>query len=259
MFEKGLVSVSFRGLTPEKIVEQAVGACLSCIEWGGDVHLPPTEIELAHKIAALTSAAGLRVSSYGSYFRIGVTPIEEFSDVLATASALGAPLIRVWAYDRYLMQRDGTLWDSLVASARAIAEMAEKAGVTVCLECHNGTLTEEYHGAIRFIQAVAHPALKMYWQPNEHRSHAYNLEAARELAPYTECIHAFYWDDKGRYPLADGAREWEAYLALFCERCPKKRIPILLEFMPDDRIESLPCEAETLTRLIGTLKDIPLL
>ncbi len=254
MFESGLVSVSFRRLSPEEIIEQTAGAGLSCIEWGGDVHLPPGNIRLAQQIAEQTHTAGLRVSSYGSYFRIGVTPIEQFPDVLASASALGAKLVRVWAYDRYLDQWGGTVWDSLVESARTIAEMAAKVGIKVCLECHNHTLTEDYHGALRFLQAVDHPALRMYWQPNEHRSHAYNLEAARALAPYTECIHIFHWDAQGHYPLANGAREWEAYLSVFRKQSPKKSLPLLLEFMPDNKVESLPAEAKTLQRLIELMR-----
>lgn len=250
MFENGLVSVSFRGLSPEEIIEHTARAGLSCIEWGSDVHLPPADIERARKVAEQTSAAGLRVSSYGAYFRIGVTPVEQFADLLAAASAIGAPLVRVWAYDRCLAECGGELWDHLVESARMIADMAAKKGIKVCLECHNHTLTEDYHTALRFLQAVGHPALRMYWQPNEHRDHAYNLEAAKALAPYTECIHVFHWDARGHYPLADGMREWEAYLSVFRELLPDKPLPLLLEFMPDNRVESLPTEAETLKKLI---------
>lgn len=254
MFESGLVSVSFRGLTPEEIIEQTARAGLKSIEWGGDVHLPPADLQRAYMIARRTHTAGLRVSSYGSYFRIGITPIGQFADVLATASALGAKLVRVWAYDRYLSEWDGPIWDSLVESARMIAVMAGKAGITVCLECHNRTLTEDYRSALCFLQAVNHPALRMYWQPNEHRSHAYNLEAAQALAPYTECIHVFHWDAQGHYPLSKGIREWKAYLAIFCERLPQKSLPLLLEFMPDNRVESLPAEAKTLKLLIEVMR-----
>lgn len=250
MFQSGLVSVSFRELSPEEIIELTARAGLDCIEWGGDLHLPPADVERAHMVAERTQAAGLRISSYGSYFRIGVTPIEQFADILATATALSAPLVRVWAYDRYLDDGCGKLWGILVESARKIAEMAAKAGITVCLECHNRTLTEDYHGALRFLQAVGHPALRMYWQPNEHRDFAYNLEAASALAPYTECIHTFYWDAQGHYRLADGMNEWRAYLSVFRELLPNKPLPLLLEFMPDNRVESLPTEAETLKKLI---------
>ena len=88
----------------------------------------------------------------------------------------------------------------------------------------------------------------MYWQPDPSRDLAYNLEAARSLAPYTENIHVFYWEGPNRYPLKKGVPVWREYLAVFRERgwdggC-------LLEFMPDDRPESLPAEAAVLRRLM---------
>lgn len=251
MFECGLVSVSFRRLFPAEIIDATTSAGLDCIEWGADVHLPPADIALARKISESMAVAGLRVSSYGSYFRIGVTPTEQFAVVLATASALGAPIIRVWAYDRYLPECKGNTWDAIVSECRKIAIMASEHGVTVCLECHNNTLTQDYHGALALMQAVDHPAFRMYWQPNELRDHAYNLEAARALAPYVECIHVFHWDDKHHYPLIEGRNDWIAYLKIFYERYPEKKFPLLLEFMPDNQVQSLPVEANSLRSIIG--------
>ncbi len=253
MFESGLVSATFRGLTIDDIVELTAQNGLHCIEWGGDVHLPPGDVERAYQVAKLTQSAGLRVSSYGTYFRIGITPIGQFADILTTASAVGAKLVRVWAYDRYFEEWDGPVWNSLVESARMIAQMAEKFGIKVCLECHNRTLTENYYSALRFLQAVDHPALRMYWQPNEYRDFAYNLEAAQALSLYIECIHVFHWDAQGHYPLKDGIGEWKAYLSVFRERLPQKQLPLLLEFMPDNKVESLPAESQALKRLIEVI------
>ncbi|MGM9637356.1 MAG: sugar phosphate isomerase/epimerase family protein [Eubacteriales bacterium] len=249
-FTSGLVSVSFRSLSPEEIIRAAARAGLSNIEWGGDVHLPPGDMELAHRIFGLTQAAGLQVSSYGSYFRIGVTPVEQFASVLATASALSAPIVRIWAYDRFLPECSGETWDDLVRQGAEIAQMAEDAGIRVCLECHNHTLTEDYHSALKFMEAVNHPALQMYWQPNEKRDFDYNMRAVKALASYTEGIHVFHWDEHKHYPLAEGIEEWRAYLSVFQEKSSKKQLPLLLEFMPDNQIESLPAEADTLRYLI---------
>jgi hypothetical protein len=48
---------------------------------------------------ALTESAGLEVSSYGYYYKAGISESEglRFSIVLETAVALNAPTIRVWA------------------------------------------------------------------------------------------------------------------------------------------------------------------
>ena len=71
MLKSGLVSVSFRSLPPEEIVRLAAGCGLGAIEWGGDVHVPPGDIANAARVGEMTRAAGLAVSSYGSYYRLG--------------------------------------------------------------------------------------------------------------------------------------------------------------------------------------------
>ena len=57
-------------------------------------------------------------------------------------------------------------------------------------------------------------------------------------------IHVFNWQGKAKYPLAAAADVWQRYLACFPEK-----IPLLLEFMPDGRIESLAAEAAALRAL----------
>ena len=46
----GLVSVSFRPLSYERIIEECVKANLGCIEWGSDVHAPCDDTEKLKKI-----------------------------------------------------------------------------------------------------------------------------------------------------------------------------------------------------------------
>ena len=57
----GLVSISFRSLSPEEIIRIAKAAGLSAIEWGGDVHVPFGEIETARRVGEITRAAGLSI------------------------------------------------------------------------------------------------------------------------------------------------------------------------------------------------------
>ena len=71
MYQIGLVSVSFRGLSPEEIIRIAKDAGLNRIEWGSDVHAPFDDAERLSTIAACQRSAGLRCSSYGTYFVLG--------------------------------------------------------------------------------------------------------------------------------------------------------------------------------------------
>lgn len=118
----GLVSISFRKLSPIEIIDLVKKSGLESIEWGGDVHVQPGELALAEEIGCRTREAGLEVACYGSYCRL--TSPDEFSAIIATAKALGAPLIRVWAgrqgsADCTLKKRT-----EIVQNARLLAELA---------------------------------------------------------------------------------------------------------------------------------------
>ena len=67
---------------------------------------------------------------------------------------------------------------------------------------------------------------------------------AKALAPYTVHIHVFNWQGDERRPLSEAKDVWAAYLSCF-----DGVTNLLLEFMPDDRIESLKAEADALKEM----------
>ncbi len=73
MLTPGLVSVSFRSLTCEKIIEIAKKAGLRSVEWGGDIHVPAGDAAKAAEVYQKTADAGLTVAAYGSYFKLGIS------------------------------------------------------------------------------------------------------------------------------------------------------------------------------------------
>ena len=244
MFRTGLVSISFRQYTPLEIIQAAAAANLQEIEWGGDVHLPPGDPATAHEVAMLTADGGLKTAAYGSYYRLCSSPADEFKRILEAAEILGAPVIRIWGGTKGSALVDDRAFDALVADGRRIADMAQKSGRVLSLECHCDTITDNYCAALRFLQAVDSPAMTMYWQPNQFKSAAYNLEAAAALRPYVTNLHVFHWDAQRRYPLRDGADIWEQYLRIFSG--DQSDHSLLLEFMHDDRLETLHQTADTL-------------
>ena len=68
-YNLGLVSVSFRKITPEEILSAVRDAGLSCIEWGSDVHAPCKDTERLYGLVELQKKYGITCSSYGTYFR----------------------------------------------------------------------------------------------------------------------------------------------------------------------------------------------
>ncbi|MBD3315040.1 MAG: sugar phosphate isomerase/epimerase, partial [Chitinivibrionales bacterium] len=71
MLIPGLVSITFRRLSPSRIVGCAHGAGLASVEWGGDIHAPPGDLARAREVGSMTREAGLAVAAYGSYYRVG--------------------------------------------------------------------------------------------------------------------------------------------------------------------------------------------
>lgn len=246
MFTPGLVSISFRALPPEAVMRLAADNGLKAVEWGGDVHAPDSRTAAALKSAC--ADCGLLTRSFGSYCKLTVTPAETFSASLAAAQALGARYMRIWAGVKASADMTEADYAAMAAEAKAWATEAEKAGVTLCLECHPDTLTDRYENTVRFLSDVGSPALKTYWQPNQHLDEAYNLAAAKALAPHCPVIHVFNWKGPERYPLGAGLAVWRKYLDIFA--AAGSDCDALLEFMPDDRPESLPAEAAALLSLV---------
>jgi sugar phosphate isomerase/epimerase len=246
MRQLGLVSISFRKLSFGEILKAVKEAGLSCVEWGSDVHAPCTELEKVAAIALAQKAAGIQCCSYGTYFRFGVNKPEELLDYIKAAKLLGTDILRLWCGTKGSREYTAEELEAVYADCRTAAKIAEAHGVTLCMECHNGTLTDWKEGALALMQAVNSPAFRMYWQPNQWRTEEENLAYIKLLKNYIEHIHVFNWAGKEKYPLDQAQEQWQKYLALL-----PRHSALLLEFMPDDRVESLNVEAEALRKVAG--------
>ncbi len=240
----GLVSISFREKSPEELVAAMTRCGLTHIEWGSDVHAPVADEGRLRELAALCRRNGITVSSYGTYFRIGDNRPLELVPYIRAARLLGTHILRLWCGTKGYARYSADELAALLADCRVIAALAEENGVTVCMECHNHTVTDCPEGAAALMQAVDSGHFRMYWQPNQYRTAEENRRYAAYIAPYTEILHVFHWVGDERFPLAEGAADWQAYL-----RCFPAGIPLLLEFMPDDRLETLERETRTLREI----------
>lgn len=240
MIRAGLCSVTFRGLTPEALVALAAENGVEAIEWGGDRHVPPGEVAVAEEVRALCAAKGIVASSYGSYVRAGTEGcLQDFEKVLVSARLLGAGNIRVWAGDRIRTEAGAAGFE---ACAGDLAEMARRAAaheITVSVEYHRNTLTEEAEDARDLLLAADHANLFSYWQPVPGRGRGRWLEELVLLQPWLGDLHVFYWimteDGQQRRPLAEGLAHWRA---LFDAWRPAPSWPHprcgYLEFVQDD-------------------------
>ena len=246
MYKTGLVSISFRSIEALELLDKVKSAELECIEWGSDVHAPKDDIAKLEMIAKKQKELGISCSSYGTYFRFMKDDPEELHDYIKAAKILGTDILRLWCGTKGSKDMIEEDLKNLYKDAEKAAKIAEEYGVKLCMECHNDTLTDWKEPALEIMKRINSPAFRMYWQPNQHRSLEENIAYAKMLAPYTEHLHVFNWAGDNRFPLEDGIETWKTYLKEFSDDKY-----LLLEFMPDDKIETLPTEAESLRKIIN--------
>lgn len=247
----GLCSVSFRKLPAAEVIRLAAKAGLDCIEWGGDVHAPPSlGPDALRALGDATRAAGLSVCSYGSYHRLGVSDPAELPAVLAAAKALGAPVVRVWAGAKGTAECSPEERGAVHAAAREAAALAAREGLCISFECHPYTLTDDPAEALSLLAEGPADALSTHWQPNQFHDEEWNLAYARAVARRVRIVHCFHWTTGPdgrveRHPLAEGAALWRHRLA----ELPPGMV-VLAEFLPDDDPSLLPREAATLKSIV---------
>ena len=247
MFYPGLVSISFREHTPEVILQESAKANLTCIEWGSDVHAPCHDTAQLEHISALQKQYCISCCSYGTYFRLGHSPIEELPHYIRAAKILGTNILRLWAGRKMASDCTQEERTAFIHQCRQAAAIAETHDVILCLECHRRSYTETKEGALELMEAVHSPNFRMYWQPNPDISLSVNLAYIDALNPYISHIHVFNWVADQRLSMRDGVDTWRKYLSAL-----SGSHHLLLEFMPDDRIESLTAETDALQKIIQT-------
>jgi sugar phosphate isomerase/epimerase len=251
MLHPGICSISFRKLSVDAIIALCQQAKIEGIEWGGDIHVPPGDIELAQSVKAKTEAAGLRVCSYGSYFRCNAES-RAFSDVLESADALGAPIIRVWAGQKGSADATADDREAVVEYLRRAVIAAREIDITIALEYHGQTLTDTQSSAHQLLQEVGLPELKLLWQPRTGGDFATDLIELAAALPHLAHVHCFHWGKDGfkdRMPLLDGTKNWQAYLEPIRQFGGERFV--ILEFIKDDSPEQFLEDAQVLRSLLN--------
>jgi 3-dehydroshikimate dehydratase len=237
----GLCSVTLRRLPVDRVVQVLVDAGLTCVEWGGDIHVPPGDPAAAANARQRCAEHGVRIASYGSYWR--ADGLDAFEPVLAAACALGAPRIRIWAGQVGSAEADAPHWRSVVEATRAAADRAADAGVELSYEYHGNTLTDTAASTLRLLDEVDRPNVRTYWQPRVGMPDAEVVHDLRSVLPRVTAVHVYsWWPGEHRLPLAGRADLWRTLLPLVDGK------DTLLEFVVDDDPAQLVADAATLAR-----------
>jgi len=247
MFIPGLVSITYRPLTPAQLIALTRTAGLSAIEWGGDVHVPHGNTGAAARVGGMTRGAGLDTISYGTYYKAGTygsAYADTFAAMLDTADALGAPNLRLWAGGKNSQDVTADERAAMTAELKVCAKMAAGRGKTISFEFHNNTLTNTAASAKALIEEIGEDNAVLYWQPNQFLTHEENCAGLSLVLPYVTNVHVFAWLGHDRFALAEHRSRWSDYLNILASS--HRNHGLLMEFTPHDDPAEFVSEAETL-------------
>lgn len=247
----GICSITFRELEVQELIDLVKEAGLDAIEWGADVHVKPGNNDWAKEVAEKTKAAGLEVSSYGSYYRAGIDNEYPFEEVLEAAKHLGAPGIRVWAGFEGSEEASEEYRNNVVQDTKRIAKLAAKEGIYIDFEYHARTLTDTPESAVKFFKEVDEDNVRSYWQPAVDLPIDVRAESIDMVSPWLSHIHVFQWDVIDRLDFEVGLDEWRVYLerinAATAQNLDTRYF--LMEFVKDNSPEQFLKDAKALKEL----------
>jgi sugar phosphate isomerase/epimerase len=186
----GFTSTSFRQIKSlEKVVEIAVRAEIDCIEWGGDVHV--RSVADARRAKELCDKAGIRINSYGSYYRVGCKNTDEWKKICEISSTMGARSVRVWLGRADSEKTDDNTYKAIVEDTKNICAVAEEYGLIVCPECHDNTFNNNTDAFLKIQKDVGCDNFRTYFQ-SRYKRLEYDLDRIERTLPYIETVHISY-------------------------------------------------------------------
>lgn len=249
----GLVSITFRKFSPQQVLALAQRAGIDGIEWGGDVHVPHGDLSRAKDVRKMTKEAGLVVSAYGSYYRCGAPPEKTpaWDAVQASAAALGANAIRVWAGAQGSAAASADDRMRVVDDLHRICRAAAKEQMTVDLEYHANMFTDTLASTQTLLDEVNEPNLRTFWQPRHGIATEESIQDIHTLSPRLSNVHVFHWwpTHADKKPLAEGVDRWRPFFSALKEDGRERFAS--LEFVLNDDPEQFVRDAKTLKELLA--------
>jgi len=212
--------------------------------WGREPHVPEKFDENRMRaIVKLIEASGVTPHVFGSYLRFGATRNDgdvELSDVLHLAHWLKTPIVRVWASDVPSAKATDEIWERAVNEAREASIRADKLGMTLVVEMHGGTLADTSAGALRLIEEVGMPNLRLNFQIASHNDGQTPEERLQAVLPWVSHVHAqniAYLpsaenEKLKRSPLSAGVASYPRLLGILKDACYQGHIAV--EFAYDE-------------------------
>ncbi len=187
----GVASVTFRNKTVPEVVEIAKKAGADYIEWGGDVHV--RSLEDAREAKKLCDENGIKICSYGSYYRVGSRNKTEWEEICLIASETGASSVRVWLGNKDSEKTTQTEYYALLDDLKSMCSVAKKHNLTVCPECHDNTFNNNTDAFLKIREELGAENFKTYFQSRYFRFD-YDIDRIERTFDFIENVHVSYRD-----------------------------------------------------------------
>lgn len=190
-FKLGLCSVTFRKMSAAKVVEIAKKAGISYIEWGGDVHI--TNREEARIVKSICDNEGIKICSYGSYYRVGCEDKRKWEEICLIANAMGASSVRVWLGNKDSEETTRAEYGQILKDLKSICAVAKKYNLLVCPECHDNTYNNNTDALLKIKNELNADNFKTYFQSRYFR-YDYDIDRIERTFDFIENVHISYRD-----------------------------------------------------------------
>ena len=189
----GVASVTFRNKTVSQVVEIARNAGVEYIEWGGDVHVKT--FDDAKLVKRLCDENNIKISSYGSYYRIGCSEAAEWEEICRNANEMGASSVRIWLGNKNSEDFTENEYMELLEEVKFLCSMAEEYNLPVCPECHDNTFNNNTEAFLKLKKDLECDNFKTYFQSRYFRFD-YDIERIEKTFGFIENFHVSYRDLK---------------------------------------------------------------
>ncbi len=261
----GCCTLPFNGKSLDEALDTIKEAEIKGVEiWGGPKHTPkPASEEDIMSIAGKVKSRNLEIFCYGSY--LNGFEEEEFNgyklnitDELKTAELLGAKKIRLWAGNKPSRDFLKVEFDRVVRNFQEYADIARDMDITIVIERHGSTLTDDFNAPEIFLSAVNKKNCLLNWQIVPHN---FLLGLTEE-----ESVEKFE-DDLKRYVPKSGhahihniKKQGKGFYACFLDEgiidyCKLADVFMNSEFSGNVMIESIVPE-EGMTEIEGLKRDV---
>ena len=241
-FKLGLCSVTFRKKTAEDVVTLSKKAGISFIEWGGDVHVKT--LDDAQKVKTLCDRAGIKISSYGSYFNSAVYDEGKWRDTCEITKEMGAEAIRIWLGKKNSQVTSDKEYNLLLENTKKMCDIAAEYGLLVCPECHDNTFNNNTDAILRFIGDLQSDNFRTYFQSRYFRME-YDLDRIDRTYDYIKDVHVSYRDLKREQLFR---KKDKSYLDTLLKKLKEKSFDgiVMIEFVSGSNEKSFLSDTEKL-------------